>query len=67
MIAAYSFIRVRTAQRLRRLPSDHHELTLQGPIMEVVSKGLRSIFSEFNLTQFQFLNRKATVPINPMN
>lgn len=36
-IVAYGYIRYRTQQRLRRLPSDTHELALQGPIMEVVS------------------------------
>lgn len=35
-IVAYGYIRYRTLRRLRRLPSDHHELTLQGPIMDVV-------------------------------
>lgn len=33
-IAAYLYLRFRMD---RRLPSDHHELTLQGPIVEVVS------------------------------
>lgn len=36
-IVAYLYLRFRVDQRLRRLPSDHHELTLQGPIVEVVS------------------------------
>lgn len=38
-IIGYLYLRLRMGPRLRRLPSDHHELTLQGPIIEVVSIG----------------------------
>lgn len=34
---AYAYIRIKTERRMRRLPSDHHELTLQGPIVDVVN------------------------------
>lgn len=39
-VVAYTYLRIRTEQRLRRMPSDHHELTLQGPIMEYVRKNI---------------------------
>lgn len=35
-IVGYVYLRFRVGPRLQRLPSDHHELTLQGPIIEVV-------------------------------
>lgn len=38
-IIIYFYLRIRMDRRLQRLPSDHHELTLQGPIIEVVSVG----------------------------
>ncbi|KAG4077505.1 hypothetical protein HA402_002932 [Bradysia odoriphaga] len=38
-IIAYFYLRIRLNHRLRRLPSDHHELTLQGPIIEVENNG----------------------------
>lgn len=45
-VAIYLFLRFRMDRRLRRLPSDHHELTLQGPIVEVVSEAdIRRIIS----------------------
>lgn len=37
-IAIYLYLRFRMDRRLRRMPSDHHELTLQGPIVEVVTR-----------------------------
>lgn len=36
-VIGYLYLRLRMGPRLQRLPSDHHELTLQGPIIEVVS------------------------------
>lgn len=36
-IFAYFYLRIRIRNR-QRLPGDHHELTLQGPILEVVNK-----------------------------
>lgn len=43
-IVAYVYLRLRMEKRLQRLPSDHHELTLQGPIVEVVSSYRFDIF-----------------------
>lgn len=37
-VVGYLYLRFRVGPRLQRLPSDHHELTLQGPIVEVVRK-----------------------------
>lgn len=36
-IIAYVYLRLRHERRIRRLPSEHHELTSQAPIVEVVS------------------------------
>lgn len=35
-IVGYLYLRFKVTSQMQRLPSDHHELTLQGPIMEVV-------------------------------
>lgn len=35
-IIGYVYLRLKMDPQMRRLPSDHHELTLQGPILEMV-------------------------------
>lgn len=42
-VVGYVYLRLKMGPNLHRLPSDHHELTLQGPIVEVV----RSIMTIF--------------------
>lgn len=37
-IIGYLYLRFKMDPQLQRLPSDHHELTLQGPILEMVSE-----------------------------
>lgn len=56
-IVAYLFLRIRMERRLRRLPSDHHELALQGPIVEVVNFLTESIACfNHSLTHFVFFS-----------
>lgn len=70
-IAAYLYLRFRMDRRLRRLPSDHHELTLQGPIVEVVS--LNCVSADARSTAFIDSNkcfifdRKIMVAISQTN
>ena len=33
-ILAYCYLRIRVGRQLQRLPTDHHEMALQGPIVE---------------------------------
>lgn len=35
-VTGYAYLRFRMVPQLQRLPSDHHELTMQGPFIEVV-------------------------------
>lgn len=37
-IIGYLYLRFKMDPQLQRLPSDHHELTLQGPILEMVNE-----------------------------
>lgn len=46
-IVGYLYLRLKMSSQMQRLTPDHHELTLQGPILEVVSWN-------FNLNPFFF-------------
>lgn len=46
-IFAYFYLRIRIRNR-QRMPGDHHELTLQGPILEVVNMKFKVDFIQCN-------------------
>lgn len=68
-IAGYIYLRLKMGPHLQRLPSDHHELTLQGPIIEVVCNVfiIINLLHKFNLEIHFFFRRKTMAAINQMN